>query len=561
MPRSTTLTRKSTPTVKPAAGLRYFLYVRKSSEPDDRQVLSIESQKKELTAAFGDLYIVDTVEEARSAKAPGRPLFEKMLRRIEKREADGIIAWHPDRLARNSVDGGRIIYDLDQGKLKDLKFAQYTFENSPEGKWMLNIIFGQSKYFVDKLSKDVRRGLKAKLEMGWRPGVSPIGYLNNVADTKGTRTIVPDPLRYDLVRRMWDLMLTGTYSPPRILKIATEEWGLRTVERRKIGGSPLSYSGVYRMFTNPFYYGAFEYGGELYAGSHAAMVTEGEFWKVQELLGRSGRPRPKSNLSFAFTGLLRCGECGCQITAEQKTKPIKATGELRTYVYYHCTKKKRHLRCSQASVELRELESQICRGLMPLAIGDDFLEWALCYLKTMYEQERTEGLGEYANLQKAYENVRRQSEELLDVRLRGLIDDEEFESKRVSLQREKNGLKSQMANPEKAAAQRLELAERTCRFAHGLADRFRNGSIEEKKIILETVGSNRVLQDKTFTFEPVAPYSFFANSSESSNWRGTVEDVRTFCMDEMKDYTFLAGLYPSGKTRPALQNKGLFVTT
>jgi len=137
---------------------RYFLYVRKSSELDDRQVLSIESQKAEMLQAYGHLPIIEVIEEAKSAKAPGRPRFERMMARIEAGEAHGIIAWHPDRLARNSVDGGRIIYALDCNKLLDLKFGQYTFENSPEGKWMLSIIFGQSKYFVDKLSKDVKRG-------------------------------------------------------------------------------------------------------------------------------------------------------------------------------------------------------------------------------------------------------------------------------------------------------------------------------------------------------------------------------------------------------------------
>src|SRR5262249_35405682 len=147
------------------------------------------------------------------------PLFNAMLARIERGEADGVIAWHPDRLARNSMDGGRIIYMLDQMRIKDLKFSTFSFENNSQGKFMLSIIFGYSKYYVDNLSENVKRGNRAKAERGWRPNHAPLGYRNDRASS----TIVKDPERFPLIRRMFDLLLTGI-SPSQICKIARYEW-------------------------------------------------------------------------------------------------------------------------------------------------------------------------------------------------------------------------------------------------------------------------------------------------------------------------------------------------
>ncbi len=512
------------------------MYVRKSSEPDDRQVLSIESQKAELLKLYEDLDIIEIIEEAKSAKAPGRPSFSTMMERIENGEANGLIVWHPDRLARNSVDGGRIIYDLDQGKLLDLKFPQYHFENSPEGKWMLSIIFGQSKYFVDKLSKDVKRGQRAKLQLGWMPGMAPLGYRNYHDITTGQHVIIPDPERYALVEKMWKMMLTGAYSASRVLEIATEEWGFRTPKRARSGDKPLAYSGIFRLFNNPFYYGWFEYNGSLYQGKHPAMITEEEFWRVQKLLGRKGRPRPKTKL-FAYTGLIRCGECGSMITAEEKFKYNKQTGQLRRYVYYHCTKKKKlHPRCPQPCIEVKELERQIMAVLEPLSIQEDFLRWGLDYLKKTSEQETVDRRAIYASAQSAYESTQKQLDELLNVRLRGLIDDEEFDRKRVVLQKERQRLKEKLEDTEGRADRWLELAQNVLHFSYMLSQRFNAAGMDEKRVILETLGSNLLLKDKKLRFEPVAPYCYLSNTSQIANWRATVNDVRTFFLSQAGDF-------------------------
>ncbi len=166
--------------------MKYILYVRKSTEGEERQALSIESQIIELKefATKEKLEIVASFQEAKTAKEPGRTKFAEMINLLESGVADGILAWHPDRLARNSIDGGKIVYLLDIGKLKDLKFPSFWFDNTPQGKFMLNIAFGQSKYYVDNLSENIKRGNRQKLRKGLWPSFAPIGYLNN-HQTKG----------------------------------------------------------------------------------------------------------------------------------------------------------------------------------------------------------------------------------------------------------------------------------------------------------------------------------------------------------------------------------------
>ena len=140
---------------------KFFLYARKSTDVEDKQVLSIEAQLTELReyAKREDIIISAEVVEKQSAKYIGRPLFNKMLDEIEK-VGGNILAWNPDRLARNSVDGGRVIYLLDTGKLASLKFPTFWCDNTGQGKFMLNMAFGQSKYYVDSLSENTKRGLR-----------------------------------------------------------------------------------------------------------------------------------------------------------------------------------------------------------------------------------------------------------------------------------------------------------------------------------------------------------------------------------------------------------------
>ena len=163
---------------------------------EDKQIRSIEDQISELRtfAEKENLKISDVFIKKQSVKIPDRPIFNDMLKRIKKGEANGILAWHPDRLARNSVDGGKIIYLLDCGRITALKFPQFWFESIPQGKFTLNIASGQSKYHVDSLSENTKRGLRQKIKRGEYSSLAPVGYLNDSRN----KTVIMDKKKSSL---------------------------------------------------------------------------------------------------------------------------------------------------------------------------------------------------------------------------------------------------------------------------------------------------------------------------------------------------------------------------
>src|SRR3989304_7915714 len=194
--------------------LRYFVYARKSSEREERQILSIESQLREIKEKFGDLEVVEVLQESASAFEPyKRSVFSEIMRRIKEGEANGIIAWHPNRLSRNPVDGGQIIYFLDLGYLKDLKFVAHPFDNSPEGKFMLSLALSQSKLDSEQKGLAVKRGNKTRFERGQTTTLLPPGYMVNKGwKEKEEMRAVKDLQRFPLIKKGIELLLTGNYT-------------------------------------------------------------------------------------------------------------------------------------------------------------------------------------------------------------------------------------------------------------------------------------------------------------------------------------------------------------
>lgn len=506
--------------------MRYFVYCRKSTESEDRQVLSLDSQRSEIERFFGNqpsIEIIEVLSEARSAKAPGRPIFDQMIKRVEKGEAEGIIAWHPDRLARNSVDGGRIIYLLDQRVLKDLKFASASFENSPNGKMMLSTLFTFSKYYVDNLSENVKRGNRTKVERGWRPGPVPAGYRN----CKETKTIIPDPEQFPLVQKLFRLALTEAYTVKQLLVKANDEWGYRTPKHKRSGGRPLALSSLYKILANPYYTGHFVWNGKLYPGKHTPMITTAEFQQLQKWLGRPGTEKPQ-RYRFPFTGMIRCGACGLMITAEHK---INRYGS--RYTYYHCTKRNIGERCAQPSVEAEALEGQIVEFLTSLQIDANIHHFLVDSALEVGKAEQDKQLIQ-AQLERSLAQVRQQRDTLIDLRVRGLVSDEEFTQRRQKLYLDETSL-TERAGALDRADNWFEPAKLLISFSNRAAECFLTGDEEAKRLILKTVSANLSMTDKKLSIQAAEPFTMIAKSPGILQRCGFVDDVRTLIQSEDPD--------------------------
>ncbi len=519
--------------------MKYFIYARKSSETEDRQVASIDAQIDELKkiASESKLDVVGTFTESQSAKEPGRPIFLEMLQRIHKGEANGILCWKLDRLARNPVDGGQISWMLQRSVLQSIQ--TYGKEYTPgDNSILIGVEFGQANQFVRDLSVNVKRGLRKKVNDGWLPGVAPAGYLNTPDREKGYKILVEDPERFHLVRRMWDLMLTGNYTPLRIHKIATKEWGYRTVQRKRLGGSPMSRSAIYKILNNPFYYGYFEFpvgSGNWVKGKHKPMITEEEYQHVQVILGKRGKPAPKRHL-FAFTGLMRCASCGSSITAEEKIKHQK-NGNVHYYIYYHCTKKK-NPDCTEKSIEVKKLHSQIDSVLQGVTISEGFKTWAIKHLHEIRQGEAITQQVAFQNKQRELEGATEQLASLLlkytsSSNTNGqLISDGEYQALKSTLLKRKQSLENDLQGQGKQLEQWIELTEKTFNFARYARLWFLNGDSDTRRAILGCLGSNLLLERGKLRIE-LRPA--FQSIFKNNDYVGVVADsARTSTNPAMK---------------------------
>jgi len=465
-----------------------ILYARKSSESEERQVLSIPAQMSELRALAerrGER--IDLVlEESRSAREPGRAVFGQLLKMIEGKQVASIYAWRLDRLARNPVDGGLLIHHIGRGRISRIVTPEGAFSGSGNDKLMMQIHFGMATKYVDDLAENVRRGNREVFKSGRITGRPPIGYLKSPADEgfrgRGARQVVPDPSRFNLVARLWKLMLTGTATLGHIREEA-EAIGLRTRgDRRHVAGL-VSISGISAMFHNRFYCGEVVGQNQVFRGTHPPMVTPEEFDRVQKVLAKQRQPGKRWSRTFAYSGFLRCGSCGRHMVGEEH---VNRHGS--RYVYYRCTRKKTgYARCAEPYVAEKAIDQ---------SINDVFGRFSFPPKTQVWLERHIEewGSSELAETERRNEELRRQIgrkeaaiKNLTSLVVHGDIAEDEFRPQRAELLRELEALRSATREPTESIEQRRQKLRAALALIPGIVDIVASCSIDARRVLVSQV--------------------------------------------------------------------------
>ncbi len=487
---------------------KYALYCRKSTEDDNRQVLSLDSQEQEMIKMAENLGldIIQTFRESKSAKKPdNRPAFTELINLIKRDKIDGVICWKIDRLSRNPIDSATIQWLLQQNQLKIIQTMERQYLPG-DNALLFNVESGMANQYILDLSKNVKRGIRAKLSQGYWPNKAPIGYLNK--DLK----IVIDKPRAKFIQKVFEMYNTSRYGVKEISNILYED-GFRSR-----GGKKYYPSTIHIILSNSFYCGIMEKDGVKYLGKYEPIITKQMFEDVQVILNVKKHTKVEA-IPFAFRGLLRCAKCGCLLTATLKKK---------RHIYYYCTNGKNI--CEEHKVYLTEdyLSNELLDVFDKLTFDEELIE--LCY---QTKKEQGEGNIKYLeelelNLKNRLAKLKERRNTLLDAYLDKTLDkaiyeakDKQLNNEGIDILKDLSELKSKL---KEAGTDTLERIKNTFLRPKQMRKTFLAMSLEKKRETLNSLLWNAEIGNKkiaNISFkEPYKQLSEITNKSDFSSMLG-----------------------------------------
>lgn len=474
-----------------------ILYARVSSKEQEKEGFSIPAQQ-ELLRAYAKkngFAIAQEFTDVETAKAAGRSKFGEMVQLLKSsRDTRIVLVEKTDRLYRNFRDFVTLEdLDLEIHLVKENEVI--SNDSRSHAKFIHGIKVLMAKNFIDNLSEEVTKGLLEKARQGEWPHQAPLGYINNTA----TRLTEPDFHKGPLIRRLFELYATGKFSLVEVRdKLYSEGMRSRT-------GKRLSKSMVESILKNSFYYGEFVWKGCRYQGNHVPLISRDLYDCVQRALRIDGKPKTRKPC-FAFTGLLKCSRCGCQITAEIKKG---------RYVYYHCTGSKG--KCDQPYMREEVLDNLLADILLGIRINNEIADWIVTALKESRQDEKAFKESELKRLGSRHENLQQRLDKAYEDRLDGVIDERYWTDVSARWRCEQDQIQQQIEKLKTAERNYVDEGSRIIELAQRAYSLYKVQEPQEKRKLLDCVLSNCSMDGLTLYPTYKKPFDLLAKGLQTQN--------------------------------------------
>ncbi len=483
----------------PTDSMQAVSYARVSSKEQEKEGFSIPAQQKQLQgyAQSKGLRIVHEYVDVETAKQTGRTNFSEMVQYLKKRPHIRIILVEKtDRLYRNLKDWVTLDeLDIEIHLVKE--GVVLSHESKSSEKFVHGIKVLMAKNYIDNLSEEARKGQLEKAEQGIWPSKAPLGY-RNVTGPDGKKIIEPDPKFAGTITHLFGWYATGTLS---LRETAAQAKAAGLVHRRT--GGPLPTSNIHAILRNRLYSGDFEWNGRRYKGRHEPLVTR-ELWeRVQGILdGRNARKIRHDTRNFAFSGLMKCGHCGCALVGELKKG---------RYVYYHCTGYKG--KCGEPYVREEVISEKFSGVLGRLAFGDDVLSYLTKALRESHADEQKEHEAAITRLQGEHDRLQKRVHAAYVDKLDGRIDGAFYAQMAETWRDEQEKLMREIARHQTADRSYLEEGARLIDLAHGSQQLFAKQEPHEQRRLLNFVLSNSTWKNGEMTVTYRQPFDLIAEAT------------------------------------------------
>ena len=473
-----------------------FKYRRVSSKKQEKGYsLSAQDNLLDDYARKNGFKIIGDYCEAVTSGKAGRKQFNAMVKAMQANpKVRVILCEKTDRIYRNLKDyvvldefEGLQVHLVVEGKIISDK------SNSHE-KFMHGVKVLMAKNYLDNLSEEVLKGRREKIKQGGYPHKAPVGYINCIDELTGRKTIAVDKNKAVYIKQLFELYSSGAYSVEEISKKLFEQ-GFNHK------GKPYSKPKLLFALKDVFYIGKMKIKDVIYDGKHKPLIDIATFNKVQKMFNQ---PKARTHeVEFAYTGLITCGHCGCQLTAELKKGK---------YVYYHCTGKRGGI-CKKDYIREEKLDEVFLELIDKIPNPDEgFFEEIkkavieVRKIKSNYEETSME------EIQKQIARLQTRLDNLYMDKLDGNITNDYWKEKHNLWHDEKDRLIEKLksiSHTSRTFDEGSNLLENFCKYAR---QEFLQANGKKKRAILKMLGSNFVYKDKEVSIVLTSVFNYLINN-------------------------------------------------